>query len=83
MDPQIDRTSVDEIADPEPGSQEAIAIRLATRDDVGQEESLSGDASFDDLDSGIAEAVSDLSDLAGPDEDDAEAWVNEVQGTDR
>jgi|GEM_PF-3014416 len=32
------------------------------------------------LDMGAAEAVSDISDRRGPDEDDAESWVNEVQG---
>ncbi len=70
--------------DPEPGSPDAIAIRLATqRDAVGDEVIYLPPASegSDELDNDVAEAVADVSDLAGPDEDDAEAWVNEVQGT--
>ena len=80
MDPEDGELA--DVLDPAPGSPEDIAIRLATRRDVGMDgDALLGDTSDGlDLDGSLAEAVQDLAGRRGPDEDDAEAWVHEVQG---
>jgi len=72
----IDELGVDE---PAAGTAEAFAIRMVVTPDEGRlDDSMTEDLEL--LDAGAAEAVSDISDRRGPDEDDAESWVNEVQG---
>jgi len=74
------------VEDPAPGSPEAIAIRIAVTPDDGPSvlDTPSNDdvaaADLELLDTGAAEAAADVTDRRGPDDDDAEAWVNEVQG---
>lgn len=68
------------IEEPAPGTPEAIAIRMVVTPDDGPPDDDVTTEELELLDTGAAEAALDISDRRGPDEDDAESWVNEVQG---
>lgn len=76
-------TAIDQDGEPVRGSAEDRAMRLA----LGRDVDLIGESADDEdvedielLDADVAAAAADTSDRRGPDEDDAEAWVDEVQG---
>ncbi len=73
----MDELGVD---DPAAGTAGAIALRMVVTPDDGSPDLQATTEELELLHSGAAEAVSDISDRRGPDEDDAESWVNEVQG---
>ena len=73
----IDELGIDE---PAPGTPEALAIRMVVGPDGGPPDDDVSTEDLELLDAGAAEAVLDITERRGPDEDDAESWVNEVQG---